>query len=169
MRTINPDDRHKVDFTRIAVMILLAIGIGYYIYSTAQYFKAMKQVNEANDMIHNTHSLFGWAMYQYKKDVLKACNFDNIQRAPESENFQNMNRFLELNTDLKVDGKYVERILLTPDQQGCTVTAYLKNNQSMGKDVAGKYISSRYDVKTGKRNCTTNIQKRRLVKGCHRI
>ncbi len=56
-----------------------------------------------------------------------------------------------------------------PDQQGCTVTAYFKNNQSMSKDVAGKYISSRYDVKTEKRNCTTNIQKYRLVKGCHRI
>lgn len=169
MRTINRDDQKKVDFKTMAMMILLVIGVGYYIFLTIKHFQAIKQVNEAKGMMSHTQSLFGWAMFQYKKDVLKACNFENIQRIPQSEIFQNMNRILELNTTLPANGKYVKKIVLTPDWQGCTITAYFKNNQTMSQDIAGKYISSHYDIKTGKRNCTTNIQKRRLVKSCDRI
>lgn len=171
MKTITPNNLQKIDYKIISVVILLLMGILYFGYSTYQHFKAVKQVSEGKNMVFNLNILFDWSMNQYKNDIIKSCNFNNIQLVVKSEAFQNANRFLELNVSLKQQGRYVEKLEVYPSQDltACILKVNFKNNQEISNDIAGKYLIRQYIIKKERIYCSTNIQNRRLVKGCRRV
>lgn len=171
MTIIDSQDREKIDLKIVIVGILLLSGIIYWIYSTVIHFQTMNQIREAGEMRSDIQSNFIWSMHHYKNNIVKACNFENIQSATQSEDFQNMNHVLKLNTQLQRQGKYVEKVEIYPTSnlQQCVVTTYFRKNPNVSKDIAGKYISSRYDIKAERYYCTTNILNRRLVKACQRV
>ena len=116
-------------------------------------------------------SLLVWSMHQYHDDVTQACHLKNIQQIAQSEEFQNMNRILKLQDQIRQKSQFVEQIKVnaTPDLHGCITTAYFRKESFVSELIAGKYISYHYDFKTETIKCLTNIQKRALVKACSRL
>lgn len=68
-------ERSKPDVKIVALRIILSCGVAYAIYSTVRHFYALKQVNEAKEMMSDIQSLLVWSMHQYHDDVIKACHF----------------------------------------------------------------------------------------------
>ncbi len=171
MKIIKLNDFQQIDYKIISVVALLLMGIHYLGYSTYQHFKAVKQVSEGNHVAFDLSILFDWSMSQYKNDIVKSCNLNNIQLVIKSEAFQNANRFLELDVPLKQQGQYVERLDVYPSQdlKACILKVYFKNTQEMSSDIAGKYLIRQYFIQKERSYCLTNIQNRRLVKGCQRV
>lgn len=165
------ENRKKFDLKIIMLLISLILAVGYSAYVTIQYFKAEYQVNEANNMVFDANVLFTWSMQHHKNDVQKSCNFEMIQHITTTEEFQNANRFLELEVPLRQRGQYVERLELMPsvDLTNCNITAYFKTGGRVISEVSGKYITRSINVQDETSHCITNIQKRRLVKACMRI
>ena len=110
-------------------------------------------------------------MHQYHDDVIKACHLKNIQQIAQSEEFQNMNRILKLQDQIRQQSQFVEQLKVnaTPDLHGCITTAYFRKEPFVSEHIAGKYISYHYDFKTETIKCLTDIQKRSLVKPCTRL
>ena len=164
-------ERSKPDFKIVALGIILSCGVVYSIYSTVRHFYALNQVNEAKEMMSDIQSLLVWSMHQYHDDVTQACHFKNMQQIAQSEEFQNMNRILKLQDQIRQQSQFVEQIKVnaTPDLDGCITTAYFRKEPFVSEHIAGKYISYHYDFKTKKIKCVTNIHKHALVKACTRL
>ena len=122
-------------------------------------------------MMSDIQSLLVCSMHQYHDDVMKACHFKNIQQIAQSVEFQNMNRILKLQDQIRQQSQFVEQIKVnaTPDLHGCVTTAYFRKEPIVSEYLSGKYISYYYDFKTEKIKCVTNIQKRALAKACTRL
>ena len=163
-------ERSKPDFKIVAIGIILSCGVAYAIYSTVRHFYVLNQVNEAKEMMSDIQSLLVWSMHQYHDDVTQACHLKNIQQIAQSEEFQNMNRILKLQDQIRQQSQFVEQIKVnaTPDLHGCVTTAYFRKEPFVSELIAGKYISYHYDFKTETIKCVTNIDKRALVKFCIR-
>lgn len=163
-------ERFKLDFKIVALGIILSCGVVYAIYSTVRHFYVLKQVNEAKEMMSDIQSLLVWSMHQYHDDVMKACHFKNIQQIAQSVEFQNMNRILKLQDQIRQQSQFVEQIKVntTPDLHHCITTAYFRKEPFVSEIIAGKYISYHYDFKSETIKCVTNIDKRALVKSCIR-
>ena len=161
----------KLDVKIVALGIILSCGVVYAIYSTVRHFYVLNQVNEAKEMMSDIQSLLVWSMHQYHDDVTKACHFKNIQQITQSVEFQNMNRILKLQDQIRQQSQFVEQIKVnaTPDLHGCVTTAYFRKEPFVSELIAGKYISYHYDFKTETIKCVTNIHKRALVKACTRL
>jgi hypothetical protein len=164
-------ERSKPDFKIVALGIILSCGVVYSIYSTVRHFYALNQINEAKEMMSDIQSLLVWSMHQYHDDVTQACHFKNMQQIAQSEEFQNMNRILKLQDQIRQQSQFVEQIKVnaTPDLDGCITTAYFRKEPFVSEHIAGKYISYHYDFKTKKIKCVTNIHKHALVKACTRL
>ena len=164
-------NRPKFDFKYMICLILLIFGIGYWFYSVKVSLTERKQVDEANELLHNLKSMFIWSMHQYNNNVSLACNFENIQITAQSEEFQNMNRILNLKTSFQKTGQYIEKIEVYPSQdlKSCNFIAFFRQGDDVEKNIAGKYMIKRYDIEKEKIYCITNIQKYRLVKACQRV
>ncbi|ENU41209.1 hypothetical protein [Acinetobacter johnsonii] len=161
----------KLDVKIVALGIILSCGVVYAIYSTVRHFYVLNQVNEAKEMMSDIQSLLVWSMHQYHDDVVKACHFKNIQQVTQSAEFQNMNRILKLQDQIRQQTQFFERIKVnaTPDLHSCITTTYFRKVPIVSEYLSGKYISYHYDFKTKKIKCLTNIQKRALVKACTRL
>lgn len=159
----------KLDVKIVALGIILSCGVAYAIYSTVRHFYVLNQVNEAKEMMSDIQSLLVWSMHQH--DVTQACHLKNIQQIAQSEEFQNMNRILKLQDQIRQQSQFVEQIKVnaTPDLHGCITTAYFRKEPFVSEHIAGKYISYHYDFKTKTIKCVTNIHKRALVKACTRL
>lgn len=155
----------------MALGIILSCGVAYAIYSTVRHFYVLKQVNEAKEMMSDIQSLLVWSMHQHHDDVIKACHFKNIQQIAQSVDFQNMNRILKLQDQIRQQSQFVEQIKVnaTPDLHHCITTAYFRKEPIVSEYLSGKYISYYYDFKSETIKCVTNIQKRALAKACTRL
>ena len=164
-------ERSKPDVKIVALRIILSCGVAYAIYSTVRHFYFLNQVNEAKEMMSDIQSLLVWSIHQYHDDVTKACHLKNIQQIAQSIEFQNMNRILKLQDQIRQQSQFVEQIKVnaTPDLHHCITTAYFRKEPFVSELIAGKYISYHYDVKTETIKCVTNIHKRALVKACTRL
>ena len=160
----------KPDVKIVALGIILSCGVVYAIYSTVRHFYVLNQVNEAKEMMSDIQSLLVWSMHQYHDDVTQACHLKNIQQIAQSEEFQNMNRILKLQDQIRQQSQFVEQIKVnaTPDLHHCITTAYFRKEPFISEIIAGKYISYHYDFKSETIKCVTNIDKRALVKFCIR-
>ena len=103
-------EHSKPDFKIVALGIILSCGVVYSIYSTVRHFYALNQINEAKEMMSDIQSLLVWSMHQYHDDVTQACHLKNIQQIAQSEEFQNMNRILKLQDQIRQKSQFVERI-----------------------------------------------------------
>ena len=92
-----------------------------------------------------------------------------MQQVTQSAEFQNMNRILKLQDQIRQQSQFVEQIKVnaTPDLHHCITTAYFRKEPIVSEYLSGKYISY-YDFKSETIKCVTNIDKRALVKFCIR-
>ena len=171
MGNITENNHQELDFKVSAVIFLLLMGILYGGYSTYQHFNLVKQVAEGNNRAFDLSILFDWSMSKFNHDVRKACNFENIQSIAKSQDFQNVNHFLELDLPIQKQGKFIENVKVYPskDLKACIISVYFKNNSELSKDIAGKFITRHYFIQKEHSYCSTNIKNRRLVKGCQQF
>ena len=124
-------EHSKLDVKIVALGIILSCGVVYSIYSTVRHFYVLNQLNEAKEMMSDIQSLLVWSMHQYHDDVIKACHLKNIQQIAQSIEFQNMNRILKLQDQIRQQSQFVEQIKVnaTPDLHHCITTAYFEKSQ----------------------------------------
>ena len=72
-----------------------------------------------------------------------------MQQVTQSAEFQNMNRILKLQDQIRQQTQFVELIKVNPtsDLHSCITTTYFRKTPIVSEYLSGKYISYHYDFK----------------------